>query len=79
MEQHQSYYHLRYRGPRRRRDKGEENLFKKIIAENFNFRKKKKNRGPVSTYSQKLNLVNLQNTKFNSHKFVAFLFTNNEL
>ena len=42
MEQHQSYYHLWYRGPRRRRDKGEENLFKKIIAENFNFRKKKK-------------------------------------
>ena len=78
MEQHQSYYHLWYRGPRRRRDKGEENLFKKIIAENFlNFRKK--NRGPVSTESQKMNLVNLKNTKFNSHKVVAFLFTNNEL
>ena len=26
-----------------------------------------------------MNLVNLKNTKLNSHKFVAFLFTNNEL
>ena len=37
------HQHLHYRGPRRRREKGPEKMFKEIIAENFpNVVKKKK-------------------------------------
>ena len=35
LAQHQMHQHLHYRGLRRRREKGEENIFEEIIAENF--------------------------------------------
>ena len=35
MRKYQAYYHSHYRVPRRRREKGAENTFEDIIAENF--------------------------------------------
>lgn len=61
MEQHQVDQYTHYMGPRRKRGKGEENLFKEIMSENYPSMGKQTSR---SKMSQKLpEKVNLKRSK----------------